>query len=68
MPIFKIQHRKSSLGMIVRARCLSCARIVAAESAGEEGPIVWRNPELSSVELVQDTGKNQIILKTESHE
>lgn len=65
MPIFKITERATSRSMIVRARCLACARRVAVEHAGAEGTRVWRDPELSKVELVRETDRPGLILKTE---
>jgi hypothetical protein len=54
MPIFKVSARDGSVTLLIRARCISCAREVAVEEAGGEGTIVWRNPELSTVELVRN--------------
>lgn len=51
--------------MVVRARCTSCARTVAVENAGAEGTMVWRDPNLSSVELVRETDKPGLILKSD---
>lgn len=54
MPVFKVKARDGSIALLVRARCISCARDVAAEAAGPEGTRMWRDPELSSVELVHN--------------
>ena len=53
MPVFKVKARDGSITLLVRARCISCARDVAAEAAGPEGSRLWRDPERSGVELVQ---------------
>lgn len=65
MAIFKITERSTGRAMVVRARCLSCARSVAVENAGPEGTRVWRDPALSTVELVPESDKSGLILKTE---
>lgn len=65
MAIFKITERSTGLAMVVRAKCLSCARAVAVENAGPEGTRVWRDPNLSTVELVREADKTGLILKTE---
>lgn len=65
MAIFLLTVRATGLAAVVRARCLSCARTVAAEHAGAEGTLVWRDPSLSSVELVRETDKPGLILKSE---
>ena len=65
MAIFKLTERATGRAMVVRAKCLSCARAVAVEHAGQEGTRVWRDPELSSVELVREGDRPGLILKTE---
>lgn len=65
MAIFKLATLDGSVQLIVRARCLSCARAVAVEHAGAEGTRVWRDPNLSSVELVRETDKTALILRAE---
>lgn len=65
MAIFKLTERSTGRAMVVRAKCLSCARAVAVENAGSEGTRVWRDPALSTVELVRENDKTGLILKTE---
>jgi len=65
MPIFKVTERTTGRAMIVRAKCLTCARRVAVEHAGPEGTRVWRDPELSKVELVRETDRPGLILRSE---
>lgn len=50
--------------MVVRARCIECARTVAVQHAGAEGTRVWRDPALSCVELVRETDRPGLILST----
>ncbi len=49
--------------MIVRARCLSCARNIAVANAGDEGTAIWRDPARSSVELVRETDRPGLIMR-----
>lgn len=56
MPIFKLTAPDAGLVLHVRARCISCARDVAASDPGPEGPRPWRDPVQSSVELVRNPG------------
>lgn len=63
MPIFKITVRATRQTALVRARCISCARTVAVENAGPEGTQVWRDNALSSVELVREDGKPELIMR-----
>lgn len=44
--------------MIVRARCLSCAREVAVRNAGAEGTLTWRDPSLSTCALAPKSHHN----------
>ena len=50
--------------MVVRARCIECARTVAVQHSGAEGTRVWRDPALSCVELVRETDRPGLILST----
>nr|WP_315528280.1 hypothetical protein [uncultured Achromobacter sp.] len=65
MAIFKVTHRANGKSMVVRAKCVSCARSVAVEHAGTEGTAAWRDPEQSSVELVRHDDRPGLILKSE---
>jgi hypothetical protein len=65
MAIFKLTQRANGKSMIVRAKCVSCARTVAVENAGPEGTAVWRDPERSSVDLVRHDDRPGLILKSE---
>lgn len=63
MPIFKITVRATGQAALVRASCISCARTVAVENAKDEGSLVWRDNALSTVELVREDGKPELILR-----
>lgn len=64
MPIFKLTAGTGQ-SVVVRARCISCARTVAAENAGAEGTLLWRDPAQSTVELIRPDDKSGLILKAE---
>lgn len=49
--------------VIVRAECMTCARNHAAKAAGGEGPMVWRDPSLSTVEVLRPTDKAGVIMR-----
>ena len=67
MPIFKLTANAGQ-SVVVRARCISCARDVAAEHAGAEGTMLWRDPAQSTVELIRPDDKRGLILKAEPHD
>lgn len=50
MGIFEISNRVATLR--IRARCLTCARNHAAENAGREGPMIWRDPAQSQIKVI----------------
>lgn len=52
--LFMIEVKHLDLWAKVRARCLSCARNIAARAAGPEGTHIWRDPNLSTVELIHE--------------
>lgn len=66
MAIFKVSSRDGSAEMVVRAKCLTCARQIAVENAGPEGTAVWRDSSQSTVELVRETDRPGLILRTET--
>jgi len=53
MAIFKLDALDGSASMLVRARCLSCARNEAVR-ADRERSKVWASRQHSTVELVRD--------------
>lgn len=66
MPIFKLTARASGQAVVVRAKCLSCARTVAVQNACAEGTMVWRDPAQSTVELMRPDDKPAMILRIEN--
>lgn len=47
MGIFELKSK--TITLVLRAKCLTCARNLAAENAGDEGPRVWRDPGMSTI-------------------
>lgn len=66
MAIFQLTH--AGISVVVRAKCLTCARGIAADNAGPEGPRVWRDGTMSTCELVRDTDKPGLILRSENND
>lgn len=65
MPLFLIESTDGRISQVVRAACTACARRVAAENAREEGTVVWRDPEQSTVKDLLLTGINGVVLRSE---
>ncbi|WP_321291179.1 hypothetical protein [Alcaligenes phenolicus] len=52
MAVFNVSARDGSVSLVIRARCMSCARQLAADRSPVHEKRLWRDPEMSSVELV----------------
>lgn len=71
MAIFRLTALDGSVSMLVRARCLTCARQVATANAGPEGTKVWASREHSTVELVREPcgypneGRSELLKRIE---
>lgn len=63
MAIFSITDRQTGQYMVIRARCMAAVRTVAVENAGDEGTVVWRDPDRSKVELIPHDGKSRVVFK-----
>lgn len=69
MAIFRLQH--ATVTLTVRAVCFTCARNLAADNAGPEGPRAWRDPTRSTIEYVRTStgfdpaGPTQILNRKE---
>lgn len=57
MAIFNVSARDGSVSLVIRARCMSCARQLAADRSPVHEKRLWRDPEMSSVELVDHPGR-----------
>lgn len=67
MPLFLLETNDGAIRQVLRAKCLSCARSVAANAAGLEGPMVWRDPDLSTVKPIQpDAGVSGVVLRLDN--
>ncbi len=54
MAIFKVSARDGSVSLVIRARCISCARQLAAERSPAHERRLWRDGDRSSIDLVPD--------------
>lgn len=54
MAIFKLSALDGGVVLIVRARCLTCARQIAIDHAGPESARVWATRANSTVDLIRD--------------
>lgn len=66
--IYLLRPVKGTSGpqVVLRARCITCARSMAAGAAGAEGPAYWRDPERTTCSEVTQDGRNGIILTDRS--
>ena len=53
-PIFVLAANDGSIELTIRAKCISCARNIAADNAGDEGKRIWRDGHLSTITLMQN--------------
>lgn len=64
MPLYLV--RSKPVELIVRANSPVCARRVAAENAGAEGTLLWRDPEQSTVHLIEpEKGRIGLVMRKE---
>ncbi len=64
MPIYLV--RSDVAHLVVRANSPACARRVAVENAGAEGTALWRDPEKSTVSLVEpEKGRIGLVIRKE---
>ena len=67
MPLFLLKTTDGRIEQVIRAKCLSCSRSVAAQNAGAEGTLVWRDPSLSTVQLIEpDFVVQGVVLRKEN--
>ncbi len=52
MQIVQLHAPSARLTLIVRAKCVTCARGLAAGNSQAEGPRVWRDPDLSTATVL----------------
>ena len=65
MALFKLTSYDSKIVLLVFAKCITCARNLAADCAGAEGTAIWRNPAKSTVEVLREPHAAQIIIRSE---
>ena len=68
MGIFEISNKFFTLR--VRACCLTCARRLAVDNAGDEGAQVWRDPKQTKIAVIgpDNSGEKPGILERVKHE
>lgn len=68
MGIFEISNKFFT--MRVRAKCLTCARRLAVDNAGDEGTLIWRDPKQSKITVISpaNSGERPGILERIKHE
>ena len=64
MAIFKLTAYDDSIVIVLAAKCLSCARNIAANAAGPEGPRMWLDPAKSTCEVLRENMAPQIITRS----
>lgn len=66
MPLFLIETKDGRISQVVRAACSACARRIAVEQSREEGTMIWRDAEQSTVKLIEpDKGVKGVVLRRE---
>lgn len=53
-PVFVLKANDGAIELTIRAKCISCARNIAADNAGDEGTRIWRDGRLSTITLMQN--------------
>lgn len=66
MGIFELTNRVATIR--IRAKCLTCARNIAAENAGAEGRLIWRDPAQSTIRVIGPAEGYPLILERIDHE
>lgn len=54
MPIFKVFARDNSVSLVIRARCISCARRIAAERSPADEFLLWSDSQQSGAEWISN--------------
>lgn len=73
MALFKVKARDGSVALLVRARCITCARETAVNTYPASEIMLWRDPNLSTVEVIygasktlhEPSGKRCVLERTE---
>lgn len=66
MPLFLLETKNGKIKQVIRAACDTCARRIAAEQSREEGTLIWRDPDQSTVKPIEpDRGNNGVVLRHE---
>lgn len=66
MPLYLLETKDGRIKQVVRAVCTACARRLAVEQSKEEGTLIWRDAEQSTVKLIEpDKGITGVVLRQE---
>lgn len=68
MPLFILKSPECGVSLLVRGKCISCARNLAADAAGVEGPAVWLNGERSTIEVVRPDDRSGVLMRSKNVE
>lgn len=68
MAFFKLTAHDDSVIIVVAAKCLTCARRLAADAAGKEGPRMWLDSAKSTCAVLHENMAPQIITRSISNE
>lgn len=58
MAIFEVSARDGSVSLVIRARCISCARQIAVQRSPADEVRLWRDPAKSAVTLIDNPGQH----------
>lgn len=61
----KTTYNGRSLTMVVRGKCITCVRNLAASAAGAEGPATWMDATRSTCELLRPDDRAGVLYRIE---
>ncbi len=64
MALFKLTTTDGRISLLVRGKCLSCARNLAADAAGTEGPATWLDGNRSTIEVLRPDDRSGVLMRT----
>lgn len=68
MALFLLKTNGGRVQAVVRGKCLTCARNIAANEAGAEGPAVWLDSGRSTIELLRPDDRPGMLLRVTTDE
>lgn len=67
MAYFLLTTTDNQHAVIVSGKCITCARLMAAENAGPEGPTVWRDGARSTIQVLRENDASGFVFKGATH-